>query len=92
VDYGARSAQYQVVPNLNRQRRDPALLALGRALRDVRLEHGISQEALAHISGVDRSYVGRIERGDNNIAVLTLLRLVQPLGVTPSALLAKAGL
>jgi transcriptional regulator with XRE-family HTH domain len=52
----------------------------------------ISQERLALLSEVDRSYMGRIERGDNNVAVLTLLRIAGALGVTMTELMAEAGL
>jgi len=37
------------------------LLAIGAALRRYRIEHGSSQEALAHATGIDRSHMGRIE-------------------------------
>lgn len=92
VDYRAPILHHQVVPNLSSRRRDPALLAVGEALRSLRTEQGVSQDMLALVSGVDRSYVGRVERGDNNVALLTLIRLTEPLGVTPSKLLARAGL
>lgn len=92
MDYCARPKHHQDVPNLSSRRRDPSLLALGTALRQLRLEQGISQEMLALVAGVDRSYVGRVERGDNNVAVLTLLRLAEPLGLRASAVMARAGL
>ena len=80
------------MPNLSTQRRDPRLTALGNSIRELRASQGVSQEALALLSGVDRSYVGRVERGDNNVAVLTLCRISDALGTRPSALLRKAGL
>jgi transcriptional regulator with XRE-family HTH domain len=80
------------VPNLSRQRQDPALLALGEAIRELRAEQGISQEQLALIAGVDRSYLGRIERGDNNVAMLTLARIAQALDVTVTEVAARAAL
>lgn len=92
VDYGAHENDHQGVPNLTSRRQDPALVALGQALREIRLEQGISQERLALMAGVDRSYVGRVERGDNNVALLTLLCLAQALGLRPSAVLARASL
>jgi transcriptional regulator with XRE-family HTH domain len=46
---------------------------------------------LALLADVDRSYVGRVERGDNNVALLTLLKLSGALGVSASVLLQKAG-
>lgn len=58
----------------------------------MRLSKGISQEKLALLAEVDRSYVGRVERGDNNVAVLTLTRLATALDLTVAKLLQKAGL
>lgn len=80
------------MPNLSQRRQDPVLIALGQALRELRVEQGISQEMLALVAGVDRSYVGRVERGDNNVALLTLVRLSDAMGLRASALLARAGL
>ncbi len=67
-------------------------MALGKALREVRIEQGISQEKLALLAEVDRSYVGRVERGDNNVAFLTLAALADALGLKISTLLNRAGL
>jgi transcriptional regulator with XRE-family HTH domain len=80
------------VPNLSGSRQHRVLVALGQAIRDVRLSKGISQEKLALLAEVDRSYVGRIERGDNNAAVLTLTRLATALDVSLAKLMQKAGL
>lgn len=80
------------MPNLSSNRQDPTLVALGEAIRLVRLSKDISQEKLALLAEVDRSYVGRVERGDNNVAVLTLSRLATALGISLSTLMRKAGL
>ena len=80
------------MPNPSGKRQHRILLALGKAIREVRLSKGISQEKLALLSEVDRSYVGRIERGDNNVAVLTLARLAAALDLTIARLMQKAGL
>jgi transcriptional regulator with XRE-family HTH domain len=80
------------VPNTSGQRQHKILIALGQAIRDARTAKGISQEALALNSGVDRSYVGRIERGDNNAALLTLARLAKALDLSMSKLMQRAGL
>ena len=58
----------------------------------MREARSISQERLALEAEVDRSYVGRIERGDNAVAVLTLVKLASVLGVSASALMEQAGL
>jgi len=80
------------MPNPSRNRQDPALVALGAAIRRVRLSKGISQEKLALLAEVDRSYVGRVERGDNNVAVLTLSKLALALDMTMAKLMLKAKL
>lgn len=82
----------QGVPNLSSHRQDPQLVALGMAIRRIRQASNISQEKLALTAELDRSYVGRVERGDNNVAVLTLSRVAAALGVTMSQLLVEAGL
>ena len=43
--------------------------AFGRNLRVIRKSKGFSQERLAHDAGIDRSYVGKIERGEVNISL-----------------------
>ena len=80
------------MPNLSSYRQDPVLTALGAALRRIRLEKSISQEKLALLAEVDRSYVGRVERGDNNVAILTLSRLVGALDVSLAELMQEAKL
>lgn len=80
------------MPNPSAKRQHKSLVALGDAIRDVRLSKGISQEKLALLAEVDRSYVGRVERGDNNVAVLTLARLAGALDLTIAKLMQKAGL
>lgn len=80
------------MPNPSRNRQDPVLVALGAAIRRVRLSKGISQEKLALLAEVDRSYVGRVERGDNNVAVLTLSKLALALDMTMAKLMLKAKL
>ena len=80
------------MPNLSGKRKHRSLLALGRAIRELRRANGVSQEKLALMAEVDRSYVGRIERGDNNAAVLTLTRLASALDVTVAKLMHRAGL
>jgi transcriptional regulator with XRE-family HTH domain len=60
------------------------------AIREVRLSKGISQEKLALMAEVDRSYMGRVERGDNNAALLTLVRIANALDMTVAKLLQRA--
>lgn len=57
------------------------LIQLGDRIREARKELGISQEQLAHLSGMHRTYVSSVERGERNIAVLNLLSIAGVLGV-----------
>lgn len=70
--------------------RSPAHLAYGRALRELRLERGLSQERLAHLSNLDRTYVSGIERGERNPSLTNILKLADALGVKVSELALKA--
>jgi transcriptional regulator with XRE-family HTH domain len=71
-------------------RRSPEHAALGRAIRKLRLDEGISQEGLADRSGLHRTYVGGIERGERNVTYGNLLKLAVALGVPLSELVALA--
>jgi DNA-binding XRE family transcriptional regulator len=71
---------------------DPALVALGAAIRAARLERGISQEELAHRSAIDRSYMSSIERGFQNPGIVSVLRIASAMNTTASQLFAAAGL
>jgi transcriptional regulator with XRE-family HTH domain len=66
-----------------------ALISLGAAIRAARQAQGLSQEALAEIAGIDRSYMGGIERGEHNLAIMNLLKIADALGVKASSLLDK---
>lgn len=68
------------------------LVALGEAIRAVRVEIGLSQKALALSADIDRSYVGGIERGEHNLALINLLKLAHCLGISGEELMRRAGL
>jgi transcriptional regulator with XRE-family HTH domain len=71
-------------------RPEPILVALGRALREVRDEQRVSQEELERRTGVHRNYVGGIERAERNPTIATTAKLASGLGLTVSELLARA--
>jgi transcriptional regulator with XRE-family HTH domain len=66
---------------------DQVLVDLGIAIRKTRLEQGLSQEALAVDAGLDRSYMGGIERGEHNLTIINLVKISKALDMTPSQLL-----
>jgi transcriptional regulator with XRE-family HTH domain len=68
------------------------LLLLGRAVRAARKERGLSQEALADAAGVDRSHMGKIERGERNVTLLNVAKIAAAMNLKPSDILAQAGL
>lgn len=59
---------------------------VGWNLRRLRVEQGLSQERLALAAGIDRAYVGRVERGRENVTITTLEALARALGVAVAAL------
>jgi len=65
---------------------DPKLL-FGQRLALLRKEKGWSQEQLALQSGLARSYLGGVERGQRNIALENIVRLARTLEVRPSVLM-----
>lgn len=69
-----------------------ALAAFGQAVRVSRLERGISQEALADLAGIDRSYMGGIERGEHNVALINIEKIANALDLSIAKLMAQAGI
>jgi transcriptional regulator with XRE-family HTH domain len=63
------------------------LVLLGRRVHELRSAKNWSQEEFAHVSGLHRTYIGQIERGEKNISFANLLKIAGVLGVTMSELL-----
>ena len=59
---------------------------VGQRLKTLRLKRGLSQEALADLAGVHRTYAGSIERGERNVALDNIHALADALGVSPARL------
>lgn len=79
------------------RKKHPALIKLGNKIRELRKMKNLSQEAFADELGLDRTYVGGIERGERNIASLNLIRIAVALNVEigelfPSIILLKKDL
>lgn len=62
-------------------------IAVGRRILKVRKAKGLSQDKLAILAKVDRSYIGRIERGEVNITLEKLYMIAEALGCDPKELL-----
>lgn len=75
-----------MVKKINNNEIDPRKL-LGARLAKLRKERGWSQEHLALESGIARSYLGGIERGQRNVALLNICKLADTLGIEPSELM-----
>lgn len=67
-------------------------ILVGRNIRRIRVAKGVSQERLAFDSGVDRSYLGGIERGEENPTVDVLERVAATLEVPLRALFNEEGI
>ena len=65
---------------------DSGKLKFGGNVRRLRESHGMTQESLAEAAGLDRSYIGGIERGERNPALTAILRLASALGIVPADL------
>jgi transcriptional regulator with XRE-family HTH domain len=68
------------------RKRADVTVELGKRVRALRLARGLSQEKLAELAKVHRTYVGSLERGERNVALINIVRLAQALGVDPSEL------
>jgi transcriptional regulator with XRE-family HTH domain len=66
---------------------DTLAKALGERIRAQRKARGVSQDALALACNIDRSYMGRIERGEVNVTIEKLYRIASELACEPSYLL-----
>ena len=62
-------------------------LAFGAAVRSARTEDGVSQEDLAHLAGVERSHMGKIERGEHMPTLAMILKIARALGRSSAELM-----
>ncbi len=66
-------------------------IAFGKRLKATRNSLGYSQERLAELAGLHRTYVGGVERGERNISLINIWQVADALGIDPSALFAPSG-
>ena len=64
-------------------------MAFGRTVRRLRENRGLSQEKLAELAGLHRTYIGDVERGTRNIALVNMTRIAKALGTSLSRIIAE---
>jgi transcriptional regulator with XRE-family HTH domain len=69
---------------------DRVLPGLGKTLRALREERGLSQEQLSHKSGIHRNYIGGIERGERSPTVEVVTALADCLDISLASLFGRA--
>jgi transcriptional regulator with XRE-family HTH domain len=67
------------------------LKAFGERVRKIRAQLGLSQEELARIAKIDRTYIGGIERGERNAGIKNVHRIADALGVPAADLFREDG-
>lgn len=68
-----------------------ALAQFGQNVQTARNEKKLSQEKLAELSELDRTYISSVERGQRNISILNIIKIADALGLTASSLLEGLG-
>lgn len=68
------------------ENRPAVLQAFGATIRSLRSEKALSQEEFADRCGLDRTYIGGVERGERNIGLLNICRIAQALQLDVSAI------
>jgi len=63
------------------------LVKLGTAIADLRKKRGLTQEDLAGLAEMDRSFISEIENGHKNLSVHSLVRIARVLNERPGSLL-----
>jgi DNA-binding Xre family transcriptional regulator len=93
VAYFARKTHDTAMKNVSFEFDDAEKLRLlGTAIRELRISRGISQEKLSHLCQLDRSHMGRIERGERNVSFLNIVRIARGLACKPSEIMRQANL
>lgn len=64
-------------------------LAFGQVLREARMQAGHTQERLAALAGIDRTYTSMLERGARTPTLTVVLRLSHALGIPPDLLVER---
>lgn len=70
-------------------KKHPNLVKIGKIIQGLRKEQGYSQEAFASDVGLARTYMGRVERGEQNISIQNLIKIALTLKVEVGQLMPK---
>ncbi|HPN38449.1 MAG TPA: helix-turn-helix transcriptional regulator [Melioribacteraceae bacterium] len=62
-------------------KKNEILINFGKKIKSERLKQGVSQEKLAELSGLHRTYIGMIERAEKNITLLNIEKIALALGI-----------
>ena len=66
---------------------DDIKLKLGKRIKEIRIKSGYSQEELASLAKLHRTYISDIERGGRNVSVENIEKIAKALKIEPSELL-----
>jgi len=69
------------------QKKKKILIQFGDNVRNARLAKNLSQEALADLAGLHRTYIGMIERAEKNVTLVSIEKIAIALGVRPNDLI-----
>ena len=72
---------------MDHARKDNPKAAFGQAVRKLRVAKGLSQERLAELADIHRTYIGDVERGARNVSLVNMTRIAAALGVPLSRLI-----
>lgn len=70
-----------IIPKMKKSSNPDFIIAFGLRLRTIRKARGLSQEAFADAAGLDRSYVGGVERGERNVSLLNIKKFADALEI-----------
>jgi DNA-binding XRE family transcriptional regulator len=77
----------RTIASVKRTHKGPLRDILAKNMRRIRAERGLSQEALAHECGINRTYLSAVERAERNVSVDNIARIALGLSVEPWTLL-----
>ena len=56
-------------------------IKFGKKVKELRLEKGLSQEAFAHLTELDRTYISSIEKGERNVSIIVIEKIANALNI-----------